>query len=86
MLPTNSKKLLMKWKGPYKIIQTMGDHDHKILVRNRVKEYHEFKKKCLICLKKYYAREDKAETGNEKRSKNSSQGGNFIRRRNTKHR
>ena len=31
MLPTNNNKLLMQWKGPYKIIQKMGDHDYKIL-------------------------------------------------------
>ena len=36
-------------------------------------------------LKKYHAREEKAETGNKKESRNSSQRGNFIRRSNTKH-
>ena len=40
MLPTNNNKLLMQWKGPYKIMQKMGDHDYKILVGNRKKNYH----------------------------------------------
>ena len=50
----------MQWKGLYKIIQKMGDHDYKILVGNREKNYH------ANMLKKYYAREDEAKTGNEK--------------------
>ena len=60
MLPTNNNKLLMQWKGPYEIIQKMGDHGYKILVGNKEKNYH------VNTLKKYYAREDEAKTGNEK--------------------
>ena len=39
----------------------MGDHDYKILVGNKKKTYH------ANMLKKYYARVDEAETGNEKK-------------------
>ena len=38
----------------------MGDHGYKILVGNKEKNYH------ANMLKKYYAREDEAKTGNEK--------------------
>ena len=60
MLPTNNNKLLMQWKGPYKIIQKMGENGYKILVGTMEKNYH------ANMLKKYYAREDEAKTGNEK--------------------
>ena len=60
MLPTNNDKLLMQWKGRYEIIQKVGDHGYKILVGNKEKNYH------ANMLKKYYAREDEAKTGNEK--------------------
>ena len=40
MLPTNNSKLLMQRKGPYEIIQKIGDHDYKILVGNKEKNYH----------------------------------------------
>ena len=50
----------MQWKGPYKIIQKMGDHDYKILVGNKKNDYH------ATMLKKYYAREDEAKTRKEK--------------------
>ena len=60
MFPTNNNKLLMQWKGPYKIIQKMGDHDYKILVGNKENNYH------VNMLKNYYVREDEAKTGNEK--------------------
>ena len=60
MLPTNNNKLLMQWKGPYEIIQKMGNHGYKILIGNKEKNYR------ANMLKKYYAREDEAKTGNEK--------------------
>ena len=60
MLPTNNNKLLMQWKGPYEIIQRMGDNGYKILVGNKEKNYH------ANMLKKYYAREDEAKTEIEK--------------------
>ena len=50
---------MLQWKGPYKIIQKIGDHDYKILVGNK-KNYR------ANTLKRYYAREDEAESGNEK--------------------
>ena len=50
----------MQWKGPYEITRKMGDHGYKILVGNKEKNYH------ANMLKKYYAREDEAKTGNEK--------------------
>ena len=59
MLPTNNNKLLKQWKGPFEVIQKMGDHDYKILVGNKEKNYYAY------MLKKYYIREDE-ETRNEK--------------------
>ena len=46
MLPTNSNKLMMQWKGPYQITQKMGDY--KTLIQ-RQKNYH------VNMLKKCYA-------------------------------
>ena len=60
MLLTNNNKLVIQWKGPYEIIQRMADNGYKILVGNKEKNYH------ANMLKKYYAREDEAKTGNEK--------------------
>ena len=48
MLSTNNNKVLMQWKETYKIIQKIGDHDYKILVGNKKKNYH------ANMLKRYY--------------------------------
>ena len=72
MLPTNNNKLLMQWKGPYEIIQRMGDNGYKILVRNKEKNYH------ANMLKKYYAREDEAKTEIEKEDLKMSAGAEML--------
>ncbi len=40
LLPTKSKKLLMHWKGPYTIIQKVGDLDYRIQMGDKVKTFH----------------------------------------------
>ena len=72
MLPTNNNKLLMQWKGPYEIIQRMGDNSYKILVGNKEKNYH------ANMLKKYYAREDEVKTEIEKEDLKMSAGAEML--------
>ena len=72
MLPTNNNKLLMQWKGPYEIIQRMGDNGYKILVGNKEKNYH------ANMLKKYYAREDEVKTEIEKEDLKMSAGAEML--------
>ena len=50
LLPTDQNKLLMHWKGPFKVIEAVGPADYKIEVNNKVKLMH------ANCLKKYYVR------------------------------
>lgn len=40
LLPTDSNKLLMKWKGPYTIEETVSDTDCRVKVNGRIKTYH----------------------------------------------
>ena len=40
MLPTNNNKLLMQWKGPYKVAKKLGENDYQISVSNKLKTYH----------------------------------------------
>ena len=72
MLPTNNNKLLMQWKGPYEIIQRMGDNGYKIFVGNKEKNYH------ANMLKKYYAREDEVKTEIEKEDLKMSAGAEML--------
>ncbi|XP_055997762.1 uncharacterized protein LOC125654613 [Ostrea edulis] len=40
LLPTESNKLLMQWKGPYKIVKKVGNVDYMLDVNGTVKTYH----------------------------------------------
>ena len=53
MLPTDANKLLMQWKGPFKIEKKMGPNDFKIRIDGKSKVYH------ANMLKKYTKREEK---------------------------
>ena len=53
MLPTDANKLLMQWKGPFKIEKKMGPNDFKIRIDGKSKVYH------ANPLKKYTKREEK---------------------------
>ena len=51
LLPTDSKKLLMQWRGPYTVESRVGANDYRIKMGSKTKTYH------LNMLKKYIARE-----------------------------
>nr|XP_006823664.1 PREDICTED: uncharacterized protein LOC100372741 [Saccoglossus kowalevskii] len=40
LLPTDSNKLLMQWKGPYEIDSVIGVNDYRVKVRGQYKTYH----------------------------------------------
>ena len=53
LLPTDTNKLLMQWKGPYKIMSRCGKgNDYRIEVNKKVKTFH------ANMLKKYIERDD----------------------------
>lgn len=39
-MPTKSNKLLMQWKGPYDIVEKLGDMDYKVNVDGKLKTLH----------------------------------------------
>ena len=55
LLPTDSNKLLMQWRGPYTVESRVGANDHRIKMGSKTKMYH------LNMLKKYIAREPKVD-------------------------
>ena len=40
MLPTDNNKLLMRWKGPYVVLERVGLTDYRIQMGNRTKVFH----------------------------------------------
>jgi len=40
MLPTDSNKLLMQWRGPYKVIAKVGENDYRVMVGKKIKTFH----------------------------------------------
>lgn len=40
LLPTKANKLLMHWKGPYNIVERVGDLDYRISVKGKLKLFH----------------------------------------------
>ena len=51
LLPTDNKKLLLQWKGPYDIIQNMAVNDYRIQIGENTKTVH------ANMLRKYVSRE-----------------------------
>ena len=51
LLPTNHNKLIMKWKGPFEVLQKIGETDYKLQIGNVQKVFH------INMLKKYIQRE-----------------------------
>ena len=51
LLPTNSNKLLMQWRGPYPVESRVGANDYRVKMGSRTKTYH------VNMLKKYISRE-----------------------------
>lgn len=52
LLPTDNNKLLLQWKGPFKIVQKMSPCDYKIDINGKVKNFH------VNMLKQYHVRKD----------------------------
>lgn len=52
LLPTDHNKLLMHWKGPFRIVQTQGQLDYKVDLGKRVITFH------ANLLRRYLRRED----------------------------
>ena len=57
LLPTDNNKLLMQWKGPFKVEEVMGVNDYKVRIRGKSKVYH------ANLLKKYIRRDDSIAAG-----------------------
>ena len=55
LLPTDSKKLLMQWRGPHTVYSRVGANDYRIKMGSKTNKYH------LKMLKKYIAREPEVE-------------------------
>ena len=50
LLPTDSNKLLLQWKGPFEVIEKVRGDDYKIQLTGRTKMFH------ANMLKKYFER------------------------------
>ena len=58
LLPNDLNKLIMQWKGPFKVVEKLNACDYRVMVKGKVKTYHG------NMLKKYFRREaEEAETG-----------------------
>ena len=53
--PTDLNKLLMQWKGPYKVKGIQGDNNYQVDVKGKIKTYH------ANLLKQYITRDDNVE-------------------------
>ena len=51
MLPTDHNKLLLQWKGPFKVIEKVNPYDYKLDINGKVKTFH------INMLKQYIARD-----------------------------
>ena len=54
LLPTDRNKLIMQWKGPYRVLERVGINDYKIDVGNSPKVFH------INLLKKYLRRSERS--------------------------
>eukprot|EP00057_Strongylocentrotus_purpuratus_P000907 XP_001186509.2 PREDICTED: uncharacterized protein LOC754648 [Strongylocentrotus purpuratus] len=54
LLPSDNNKLLMHWKGPFKVVKKIGQMDYRIDKDGKIKTFH------ANLLKKYYRREESA--------------------------
>ena len=64
LLPTENYKLTLAWRGPYEVVEKLGEVDYKIRVTtDKIKTYH------INMLKKYHQRkEQRIENDGEKRA------------------
>ena len=69
LLPTDKNKLLMQWKGPFKVEKTVGTNDYGIQIDGKVKTFH------ANMLKKYIERETAEDiNGHEEESEGDDNG------------
>ena len=59
LLPNNLNKLLMQWKGPFRIIEKINPYDYRVDVKGKIKTYHD------NMLKRYYGRDTDPESKHE---------------------
>ena len=53
LLPTENNKLTLAWRGPYKVVERVGEVDYRIRVTpDNIKTYH------INMLKKYHQRKE----------------------------
>lgn len=52
LLPTEANKLFMQWKGPFDIVERLGDMDYRVNIDGKIKTIH------ANLLKQYIERED----------------------------
>ena len=55
LVPTKPNKLLLQWKGPYRVVEKFGTNNYKIQIGHKLKSFH------ANLLKQYVEREEKAE-------------------------
>ncbi|CAM1295897.1 Uncharacterised protein r2_g521 [Pycnogonum litorale] len=55
LLPTDNNKLLLQWKGPFPVVEQVGENDFQIMVNNKVRTYH------ANMLKRYLVRDENSE-------------------------
>jgi len=48
LLPTDNNKLLLHWKGPYEVLERVGENDYRINLGGKIKMFH------ANMLKKYW--------------------------------
>jgi len=53
LLPTEHNKLTLSWRGPYKVVDKIGDVNYKVeIAQGKIRTYH------INMLKKYYHRQE----------------------------
>ena len=53
LLPTEHNKLTLSWRGPYKVVDKIGDVNYRVeIAQGKIKTYH------INMLKKYYHRKE----------------------------
>ena len=72
LLPTDHNKLLMQWKGPFKVESVVGRNDYKIKVKGKSKIYH------INLLKKYVKRGTEENTDQEDKPKKVKASGSLL--------
>ena len=59
LLPTDSNKLLLQWKGPFKVLERVRENDYRIQLSERTKMFH------ANMIKKYWKREEEDVSNND---------------------